>query len=178
MLTKPDIEKYFIAEKQEALLFLIIGIASIIIPLLLYIFYKTNFIKGFCMPFVTIGIIQCVVGYTVYKRSDADRTTNVYNYDMNPNYFANTELPRMQKVNNSFNLYKYIEIALLIVAVGIIFFKQSAFLHTQNSLWLGIAIALAIQSFTMLIADMVAQQRALLYTQQIEAFIKEIKIIN
>jgi hypothetical protein len=173
MLTKHDIEKYFIAEKQEALLFLIMGFIAIIIPILLYIILKTNFIKGFCIPFIIIGSIQCIVGYTIYKRSDVDRSNNVYNYDMNPSYFATTELPRMQKVNASFNWYKYAEIALLVFSFIIIFYKQQDFLQVQKSIWLGIAIALAIQSFTMLIADLVAQQRALLYTQQIEEFIQK-----
>ena len=46
MLTKADIEKYFIAEKQESLVFLVIGIAAIVLALIFYFTVKTQSLPG------------------------------------------------------------------------------------------------------------------------------------
>ena len=46
MLTKADIEKYFIAEKHESLVFLVIGIAVIILALIFYFTAKTQIYRG------------------------------------------------------------------------------------------------------------------------------------
>ncbi|HMU71233.1 MAG TPA: hypothetical protein PKD93_00775, partial [Ferruginibacter sp.] len=63
--------KYFVAEKQESLLFLIFGIAAIMLAIIFLIFIKSNpsFYKGAAVPLLAIGIIQCTVGFTVYTRS-------------------------------------------------------------------------------------------------------------
>ena len=45
MFTKADIEKYFNAEKQESLLFMLIGVAGIIAAFVFFFFLKTNFYK-------------------------------------------------------------------------------------------------------------------------------------
>ena len=84
MFTKADIEKYFNAEKQESLLFMLIGVAGIIAALVFFFFLKTNFHKGAAIPFMLVGLLLAMVGYIVYKRRDDDRIRNVYAYDMNP----------------------------------------------------------------------------------------------
>ena len=60
-----------------------------------FFFLKSNFYKGAAIPFVLIGLLLGIVGYTVYNRSDADRTRNVYAYDMNPSQLKNKELMRV-----------------------------------------------------------------------------------
>ena len=93
------IHKYFLAEKQESLLFLIVGIAAIALAVVFYFFIKINpsFFKGAAIPLVAIGIIQCIVGYTVYARSDRQRMDIAYNIGVEPISFTKTtELPRMK----------------------------------------------------------------------------------
>jgi len=169
MFTKADIEKYFIAEKQESLLFLGLGLAAMAIALTCYLICKTPFWKGAAIPLIVIGIIQVTVGYTVYRRSDADRVRNVYNYDMNPGDFRNRELPRMQQVKRNFAIYRWAEI--LLSATGLILFfyfrgKPGA------DIWHGLGLTLAIQAILMLGADYFAEQRAKKYTAGIEQFIR------
>ena len=92
------IYKYFLAEKQESLLFLIVGIAAIALALVFYFFIKTNpsFFKGAAIPLLAIGILQCIVGYTVYSRSDRQKTDIAYNIGVDPVSFTKQEeLPRM-----------------------------------------------------------------------------------
>lgn len=169
MLTKSDIEKYFIAEKQESLVFIGIGILAIIIALVGFFAYKTQFWKGAAIPFIIIGIIQLVVGYTVYTRSDADRIRVVYALDMNPEDLKTKELPRMETVNKNFVVYRYVEIALLIVGLVFTFLYRS---NLEKQFILGIGVALAIQSALMLGADYFAEKRALMYTNQLMETVK------
>ena len=50
MLSKADIEKYFIAEKQESLVFLVIGMAAILLALIFYFTVKTQVYRGAAIP--------------------------------------------------------------------------------------------------------------------------------
>ena len=84
MLTKADIEQYFIAEKNAAMLFLILGAAAVLIAVGFFIFLKSPVYKGAAWPLIILGALQMGVGYTIYARSDNQRIDIVYAYDMNP----------------------------------------------------------------------------------------------
>ncbi len=167
MLTKSDIEKYFIAEKQESLIFLIIGIVAIVLALIFYFSVRTHIYRGAAIPLLLIGLIQAIAGYAVYVRSDDQRISQVYAYDMNPDQLKTVELTRMRKVKTSFLIYRWIEIAAFITGLGLIilFRKQSG-----NLFWLGLGITLTIMSAELFIADFIAEKRARYYTGQLEEF--------
>lgn len=112
MFNKIDIERYFNAEKQESLLFVLIGFAGIITAIVFFFLLKTNFYKGAAIPLFLIGLLLGVVGYSVYKKSDEDRKRNVYGYDLNPSELNEKELPRMKTVLRNFVIYRYNEIFL------------------------------------------------------------------
>lgn len=177
MLTRANIERYFLAEKQESLLFLIIGIIAILFALIAIAFLRTSFWKGAALPLIVVGIIQIVVGYTIYTRSDEDRIRNVYAYDSNPAELKQKELPRMQKVNKSFVLYRYIQLILLVIGLVLLLkFKQPLNNSTTwggYNFWLGIGIFLALQSAIMLAADFFAEKRALHYTKLLTEFVNQ-----
>ncbi|MBS1948365.1 MAG: hypothetical protein JST47_11410 [Bacteroidetes bacterium] len=167
MFTKADIEKYFLAEKQGSLFFLIIGIIAILLAIGFYLFLKNNFYKGAAVPLLAIGIVQAIVGFTVYARSDRQRIDNVYAFDMNPGKLKSEELPRMQTVNKNLIAYQWAEIGFFIVgAVLILCFAG----NKEKSFWLGLGIALAIQAAVMLSTDYFAGRRAKSYTKQLESF--------
>lgn len=175
MLTKFDIEKYFLAEKQESLVFLFIGIISVLAAFIFIGFLKNNFWRGAALPILIIGLLQCVVGYTVYKRSDADRVNMVYALDMNPEKLQKEELPRMKVVNRNFVIYRWIEIVLTLLGV-IVTIKYRTNLTYQNSwngnaFYYGIGIFLTVQSLLMLGADYFAEKRGLIYENQLSGFI-------
>ena len=109
MITKTDIEKYFIAEKQESLLFIGIGIAAIILAALGLFLWKTQCWKGAAVPLVAIALLQIIVGYTVYSRSDDQRIDAVYKLDMNPQELIHKEIPRMETVNKNFLIYRWVQ---------------------------------------------------------------------
>ena len=167
MLTKADIEKYFVAEKQESLLFLILGLVAVLLTLIFYFGIKTSISKGAAIPLLVFGLVQVAVGYTVYQRSDDQRINNVYAYDMNPAKLKAGELARMEKVNRNFNLYRWIEAGAIVAGIILIlvFYKDR-----DRHFWAGLGIALTIMSAEFFTADFIASKRALHYTQLLEKF--------
>lgn len=170
MFTKTDIEKYFIAEKQESLLFIIIGCIAILVALAGLLYWKTQFWKGASIPLIIIAVIQILVGYVVYARSDKQRTDIVYAYDMDPSKIKQQEMPRMETVNKNFVIYRWIEVILLIAGLAMIFLYKN---NVAKQFFLGLAITLTIQAAIMLAADFVAEKRAINYVKGLESFLKK-----
>ena len=168
------IHKYFLAEKQESLLFLIVGIAAIALAVVFYFFIKINpsFFKGAAIPLVAIGIIQCIVGYTVYARSDRQRMDIAYNIGVEPTSFTRTtELPRMENVMKNFAIYRYVEILLALAGLGLFLYFRN---DETKMLWKGLGSTLAIQAILMLGADYFAEKRGGTYKQALETFIRPV----
>ncbi len=167
MLTKTLIEKYFLAEKQESLLFISIGIIAILLAILGWLYFKTAFWKGASIPFLAIALLQIIVGYTVYARSDEQRVDMVYSLDMNPDQLTKVELPRMEVVNKNFVIYRWIEIVLVLAGMGLyVYFRE----NTPQEFWKGFGFALCLQALLMLGADYFAEQRAHEYTAALSSF--------
>jgi hypothetical protein len=167
MLVKTDIEKYFMAEKSESLFFIVLGIAAVCLGVFLFFLIKTYFWRGVAIPLLVIGLIQLIVGYGVYSKSDDQRIRNVYAYDMDPGKLKQEELPRMLLVKRRFVYYRWMEIALLLIAVSVALNAKSG---TGRTYWLGWGLALALQSAILLAADRYAERRAREYTQKLEKF--------
>ena len=157
--------KYFVAEKQESLLFLIFGIAAIMLAILFLIFIKSNpsFYKGAAIPLLAIGIIQCTVGFTVYARSGKQMKDVAYNLGIEPAQYARqTELPRMNHVMKNFVTYRWTEIAFIVIGVALVLLFRS---NPARAFWYGFGLTLAIQAAIMLGADYFAEQRGRVYTE-------------
>jgi hypothetical protein len=170
MFAKTDIEKYFTAEKQESLLFIVVGIIAIIMALAFFFYWKTTFYKGAAIPLLVIGLIQAIVGLTVYSRSDNQRIENVYAYDMDPGKLKTQELPRMKTVNKNFVFYRWVELFLILVGLILVFIFRN---HEGSAFWYGLGITLAIQSAIMLGADYLAEKRAIKYSTGLEIFVNK-----
>lgn len=167
MFTKTDIEKYFTAEKSESLLFVVIGAAGIVTAIIFFFFLKTSFYKGAALPLLLIGMLLGIVGFTVYKRSDADRTRNTYAYGMNPQDLKIRELPRMQTVMKNFVIYRWVEIVLTVTGIALfIYFRND---DTQT-FWKGFGLALAIMALVALTADYFAEARGKVYVKGLKEF--------
>jgi hypothetical protein len=167
MFTKADIEKYFNAEKSESGLFMTIGIAGIVIAIIFFFFLRTEFYKGAAIPLFFIGVILGIVGFTVYKKSDSDRIRNVYAYDMNPTELKQKEIPRMKAVMQKFIIYRWVEIALLIIGLGLyIYFIRDI----RHDFWRGLGLGLAVMALSALVADYFAEKRGHVYLDGLVTF--------
>jgi hypothetical protein len=172
MFSKADIERYFVGEKQESWVFIAIGIAGIILAIIFFFVLKSNLHKGMAVPLLIIGLLLTVIGFTVYKRSDAQRKDNVYAYDMNPTKLKEQELPRMKKVMKSFVTLRWIEIALFIIGVALYIYFIRDF---RYDFWRGFGFTLAIMAILSLSADYFAEKRGKIYTKGLESFTSNFK---
>lgn len=151
---------YFVAEKQESVLFMLIAIASFIVSFFLW---KNNSeYKTMAYPLIAIGVIQLMVGGSVYFRTDAHMHSLTMQLQSASEQFQNEELARMKTVMSNFKVHKLIEIMLL--TGGIIL----SYAFWQNMTWYSIAIGLIAQSAIMLVFDLFAEKRAYEYVGALE----------
>lgn len=169
MFTKADIEKYFTAEKQESLLFLVAGAAVLILAVLFWFVLKSPFYKGAAVSLVAVGLLMGIVGYTVYRRSDGDRIRNAYAYDLNPTELKEKEIPRMQVVMKNFVVYRYTEIAMALAGLLLFFYFRN---NSAQQFWSGLGIGLFCMAILALAADSFAEKRGHVYLNGLEEFIK------
>lgn len=167
------IYKYFTAEKQESLLFIIAGIAAVILAVLFWFFIKgqPSLYKGLAIPLVVLGLLQAIVGFTIYARTDKQKSDIAYNMGMEPvSFVKQTEMPRMKKVMKSFVLYRWLEIIFIVTGLVLIFVFR---LNADKSFWYGLGIALAFQGAFMLGADYFAEKRGKVYVEELQKIISE-----
>jgi len=111
-----------------------------------------------------------VVGFAVYARSDKQMNEVAYNIGMEPvSYTRTQELPRMETVMKNFVIYRWVEIALIVTGIVLIFLFRA---NPDRSFWYGLGITLAIQAFLMLGADFFAERRGGVYTEELENLVK------
>jgi len=157
------VHKYFMAEKQTTFLFVIIGCSAVLLALIFNFLVRTNinFFKGAAVPLLILGLVQAVVGYTVYARSDKQRLDISYNMGLEPATFVRQhELPRMQKVMRNFVIYRYVEIFLFVAGIALFFYFRTNMLH---SFWKGFGLSLALMALIIYIADYFAEKRGAEY---------------
>ena len=122
---------------------------------------------GAAIPMAVIGLLLAVVGFSIYKRSDSDRIRNVYAYDMNPAELKEKEIPRMKTVMHHFVIYRYTELFLLLVGIGLYVYFIRDF---NNDFWRGFGFALAVMALIALTADFLAEQRGKKYLKGLEDY--------
>jgi hypothetical protein len=154
-----NIESYFNAEKQESLIFILIGFAGLIIATYFILKLTQPYFQGMSYPIIGIALIQLIVGSSVYFSSDKNikRVNNLV--ENNVDLINTEEIPRMEKVMKNFVLYKTIEIVFIISAILLHFiFNDKPFLK-------GFGLGLLVQSGFMLLLDLFAEKRGKLYLE-------------
>lgn len=152
--------RYFAAEKGESALFLLIGIAALAASILLW--RGGGDYRGMLYPLAAIGLIQIVVGGTVFFRTDSQVEALRRQLASDPVALRAAELPRMRTVMTSFKVYKAIEIGLLLTGIAL------SFLRDRNLLY-AIAVGLILQSSIMLVLDLFAEHRGERYIEAIQS---------
>jgi hypothetical protein len=150
------IRTYFTQEKIESFFFIIIGLISIASALIFWFIIKYSFYNGLAYPLLIIGIIQLVVGTTVYIRSQKDITRVELIVKNEPFKIKTDELPRMDVVMKNFKTHKIIEIVLLLIGLSLVIL----FFNSSQTFWKGLGSGLLIQAALMLILDLLAEDRA------------------
>lgn len=168
MLTKADIEQYFLAEKNASLVFLVAGVIGIVMSIILLLLLKTSFYKGMALVCCVFGLTQLIVGYNIYRKADRQRVDIVYAYDLNPDKIGNTELPRVTKALAGIRSIMIAELlAFVIGMILLLTFRASA----GKEIWLGVGLALIIQGTMALIFDIRAYRRTQNYFLRLTEFV-------
>lgn len=156
------IVKYFNGEKAESYIFIIIGVISLAMALYFLFGLKTSFWKGVAIPFIVVACLEFFVGYTIVTRSPKDikRVENFKNYE--PQNIKNLEIPRVEKVLSNFVIFRYVEIALIILGIALMY-------SSMNDTFLrGIGLGLFIQASIVLSLDFFAERRGYIYFEYLK----------
>jgi hypothetical protein len=109
--------RYFNGEKAESYIFILIGVIAFAMALIFFFVLKSSFWKGAAIPFIIVALLQFVVGYTIVTRSPKDIARVEIFLQIEPQGIKTMEIPRMEKVLNNFVMYRYVEIALIILGI-------------------------------------------------------------
>jgi hypothetical protein len=109
-----------------------------------------------------IALIQLVVGSSVYFRSPKDIARVNQIMQTETAKIQTEEIPRMETVMKNFVLYRWIEIALIVIGIVLFLYFQ------PMTLWKGVGLGLAIQSSFMLLLDYFAESRGKVYMDYLQ----------
>jgi hypothetical protein len=162
---KQYIETYFQSERSESLVFVALGVLAVLLAGWFWFSARPEFYRGMAWPLLLVGIIQLVVGGTVYVRSPKDIVTVSEMTASAPEKIKSVEIPRMETVMKNFVIYRYVEIALMILGLAFIMINKDI------NFWKGVGAGLFAQATLMLIADYFAEKRGKVYLQQLMDFL-------
>lgn len=154
--------KYFTAERQESLLFMLVGATALAVGVYFLMKMKQPFFTGMAYPLMVVALIQLTVGTTVYLRSPKDIVRVEHIMAKEPARIASEEIPRMHVVMKNFVIYRYVEMFLLLTGIGL------ALWMAPHTLWKGVGVGLAIQAAFMLLLDFFAEQRGKHYLEYLQ----------
>jgi hypothetical protein len=148
---------YFNGEKWESYLFLLLGVLSILISIYLFFVLKTSFWKGVAIPFILVGMLELVVGYTIVRRSPLDILRVERLIKDESQKIVTEEIPRMEKVMSNFKMFRITEIILIAIGIFLMY-------HTLNDTFLrGLGLGLFFQASMVLSLDFFAERRGYVY---------------
>ena len=159
------IEKYFNAEKYESVLFVLVGIMAITIATYFFVKVKQHFYSGMAYPLIAIALIQVIVGSSVYFRSPKDIVRVNEIVQTNKAKIQTEEIPRMIVVMKNFDIYRWVEIVLLVMGLFLFFYFQSM------TIWKGLGLGLFIQAGFMLLLDFFAESRGKIYLEYLKTLV-------
>jgi hypothetical protein len=159
--------KYFDGEKAESYIFMMIGVVALAMALYFLFALKTSFWKGVAVPFIIVALLEFVVGYTIVTRSPKDLVRVETYLHQAPQNIKTIEKPRMEKVMKNFVVYRYVEIALIILGIVLMYSSM------HDTFWRGIGLGLFIQASIVLCLDFFAERRGNIYIVYLQEFIEK-----
>ncbi|MFN9519840.1 MAG: hypothetical protein ACK574_08920 [Bacteroidota bacterium] len=157
-----SVVKYFNGEKAESYIFIAIGVIALATALYFIFVLKTSFWRGVAIPFILVALLEFVVGYTIVNRSTNDITRVEAFIQNEPHNIQNLEIPRMEKVMSNFVIFRYTEIALIILGIALMYSSLN------DTFWRGIGLGLFIQAASVLCLDFFAERRGHVYLEYLK----------
>ena len=162
------IVKYFNGEKAESYIFILIGVIALAMALYFIFVLKSSFWKGVAAPFIIVALLEFAVGYTIVTRSIID-TARIETFILKePQSIKTLEIPRMEKVMSNFVIFRYVEIALIILGIALMYSSLN------DTFWRGIGLGLFIQASIVLSLDFFAERRGHIYLEYLKELSEKI----
>ena len=171
MFKQSDIEKYFSEFKNEQVFLMVLGGVALIIAVVFYAALKTNWYRGFALPLAVFALLNIGAGFSNYKKADALKVRNIYNYDLHPELLKMKELPRIIEMNQNFTVLIYVNISILFAAVFIFFYFKK---KNESEYYMGVAASLFIVAVLSVIMYSVMKSRTKEYANGIVGYTKDI----
>ena len=160
--------KYFNGEKAESYIFILIGVIALAMALYFIFVLKSSFWKGVAVPFIIVALLEFAVGFTIVTRSPKD-TLRVETFILKePQSIKTLEIPRMEKVMSNFVIFRYVEIALIILGIALMYSSLN------DTFWRGIGLGLFIQASIVLSLDFFAERRGHIYLEYLKELSEKI----
>ena len=152
----PDyLASYFQAEKQESAVFVMMGLLSIAAAM--WAWRERPQYRAIAYPLVAIALIQLVVGGGVFDRTDGQVAALVEQRRTDSVAFHGAEGARMAQVMANFQVYKAIEIAILVAGAALVL------LYRNRASLAAIGVGCMLQGGAMLVFDLFAEVRGQTY---------------
>jgi hypothetical protein len=153
----PELTAYFTAEKQGGLLLVALAIASL--ALASYLFATKSLFSAMAWPVLVLGGLELVIGATIAARTASQVAELEAGLQHTRTVTITSEIERMARVNNTFEMITKVEIGLIVVAIAFVIVKPAP--ETLGAIGLGILL----QSAVLLVFDTFAHHRAVHYVE-------------
>jgi hypothetical protein len=163
-----SVVKYFNGEKAESYIFILVGLIAFAMALFFIFALKTSFWKGVAIPFIIVALLEFMVGYAIVTRSSKDILRVQTYITKEPRKIRSDEIPRMEKVLNNFVIYRYVEIALILLGIVLMYSSMN------DTFWRGIGLGLFIQAGIVLSLDFFAERRGHIYILYLQELVEKV----
>lgn len=151
-----NILKYFSGEKLQCSIGIFLALTSLAISIY-FIYLDKPFFKGIAYVFIPLSLLllSICVGVVIRTPKDIKRVSTYYESDKIS--IQTEEIPRMEKVMNTFSTIKKVEIAFFILGIILLL------VFWNNELVKGIGTGLIVQGLMLYLFDHFAQSRGKIY---------------
>lgn len=169
VFSKTDIERYFTAEKQMGIVFLVVAVLALAAALFFVFNQKTPFHRGAALPVFLFAGFLLYSGYGLYSKSDDRRIRNVYSYDMDPGRLTEKELPRLKTMHRDLTRMHMAGFALLALSAVAAYLLQK---RVDLSFWYGFALSMALVALAACGITYLMASRLGDFTSRMQAFLQ------
>ena len=155
-----EMTRYFAGERAESGLLLGGAVAAAVVSAALVALRSPYRAMGW--PLVAVGVVQLVVGGTVFLRTPGQVARLTGQLRSSPSAYQLAEAARMRRVQRSFVLYKRIQIGLL--AIGLALASIEGYGRTLYAVGMG----LMLEAGLMLFLDLRAERRGHRYLEMVK----------
>ncbi|MBK7233677.1 MAG: hypothetical protein IPH93_15790 [Saprospiraceae bacterium] len=152
------IDQYFNEEKFQCSVGLVISILFLAVAAY-FLYQPSSFYKGLAYSIMPISFLFLMICTMIVLRTPKDIVRVNSYYTTEPLKLKTEELPRMNKIMNSFVIIKKVELGMLLISLII------CILFWKNDLIKGITIGLIVQSVGLYYFDYHASTRGAVYLE-------------